>query len=266
MTVYICYCYADSRLASKLALDLMRRGMNVWIDQAAEGTSAETRRLDQIQGIVESDHFVLILSATAVVDPETFDQVRVAVERKRPIIVARRQEVHLLRDQEPLLAGAPVIDFSRARYDEALRELIALLGGDPDTAPDERLVDPEEATQWLPGEWRVTFHNTRNGLSGEGQFLFEADGKATGIVVTEQDGLPMEMRIFGKWWLTDDRLSVQGESKIFVPVEDSDLPERFTYSMTLKVLEMTRDQIKASSSAGDQAVFSRVTTQNTQAG
>lgn len=39
MTVYICYCYADTHLASKLALDLMRRGLNVWIDQSAEGTS-----------------------------------------------------------------------------------------------------------------------------------------------------------------------------------------------------------------------------------
>ncbi|PJF36867.1 MAG: hypothetical protein CUN49_03295 [Candidatus Thermofonsia Clade 1 bacterium] len=258
MTVYICYCYADTRLASKLALDLMRRGLNVWIDQSAEGTSAETRRLDQIQGIIESDQFVLILSATTTTSTETFDQVRMAVERKRPIIVAKRQEVYLLRDQEPLLAGAPVIDFSRARYDEALRELIALLGGDPDAAPDERLVDPEEASQWLPGEWRVTFHNTRNGASGEGQFLFEASGKAIGLLVTEQDGLPMEMRILGQWWLSDNRLSVQGESKIFVPVEDSDLPERFTYSMTLRVNDLTRDHIKASSSVGDQVIFSRL--------
>lgn len=81
MTVYICYCYADTHLASKLALDLMRRGLNVWIDQSAEGTSPETRRLDQIQGIVESDHFVLVLSATTTTSAETFDQVRVAVER-----------------------------------------------------------------------------------------------------------------------------------------------------------------------------------------
>lgn len=260
MTVYICYCYADTRLASKLALDLMRRGLSVWIDQSAEGISEETRRLDRIQGIIESDYFVLILSATATVDTETFDQVRVAVERKRPIIVARRQEVHLLRDQEPLLAGAPVLDFSRARYEEALRELIALVGGDPDTAPDERLVDPEEATQWLPGEWRVVFHNTRNGLDGEGQFLFEPSGKAIGLVVTEEDGMPVEMRILGQWWLMDNRLSVQGESKMFVPVEDADLPERFTYSLTLRVQDLTRDEIKATSAAGDQVVFSRLTT------
>ncbi|MFQ3535303.1 MAG: toll/interleukin-1 receptor domain-containing protein [Aggregatilineales bacterium] len=263
MTVYICYCYADTHLASKLALDLMRRGLNVWIDQSAEGTNEETRRLDQIQGIVESDHFVLILSATTTTSTETFDQVRVAVERKRPIIVAKRQEVHLLRDQEPLLAGAPMLDFSRARYNEALRELIELLGGDPDVAPDERLVDPEEATQWLPGEWRVAFQNTRNGISGEGQFLFEPSGKAIGLVVTEEDGLPMELRILGQWWLMDNRLSVQGESKIFVPVEDADLPERLIYSLTLRVHDLTRDEIKASSAAGDQVVFSRLTSYTT---
>lgn len=259
MTVYICYCYADTHLASKLALDLMRRGLNVWIDQSAEGTSPETRRLDQIQGIVESDHFVLVLSATTTTSAETFDQVRVAVERKRPIIVARRQQVHLLRDQEPLLASAPVLDFSRANYEQALRELIALVGGNPDVAPDERLVDPDEAKQWLPGEWRVAFHNTRNGMSGEGQFLFEPSGKAIGLVVTEEDGLPMELRILGQWWLMDNRLSVQGESKMFVPVEDADLPERFVYSLTLRVHDLTRDEIKASSAAGDQVILSRLT-------
>jgi hypothetical protein len=262
MTIYICYCYADTHLASKLALDLMRRGLNVWIDQSAEGVSAETRRLDQIQGIVESDHFVLVLSPTTTTSTETFDQVRVAIERKRPIIVAQRQQTYLLRDQEPLLAGAPVLDFSRARYEQALRELIALVGGDPDVAPDENLVDPDEAAEWLPGEWRVTFHNARNGTSGEGQFLFEPNGKAIGLVVTEEDGMPVEMRILGQWWLMDNRLSVQGESKMFVPVEDSDLPERFTYSMTLRLLDLKRNEIKASSAVGDQVIFSRVTTRN----
>ncbi len=258
MTVYICYCYSDTRLANKIALDLLRRGLNVWIDQSAEGVSAETRRLDQVQGIIESDQFVLILSPTTITSEETFDQVRVALERNRPIIVAQRQETELLRAQAPLLEGAPIIDFSRARYDEALRELIAMVGGDPDLAPDENIVDAEEASQWLPGEWRLRFENPRNGTYGEGQFLFEASGKAIGLVLIQEDGLPMEMQILGQWWLMDNRFSVQGESKMKVPVEDAVLPERFTYSLALRIVEISRNQIKLSSSVGDQVIFNRL--------
>ncbi|GAB4545759.1 MAG: hypothetical protein OHK0023_04510 [Anaerolineae bacterium] len=258
MTIFICNGYSDARLAGKIARDLVLRGLEVWINPPEEGKNPETHYLDQVQGIMECDQFILVLSPTATTNVDIWRLTEVAANRGRKIAVAERQTTELLKKQKEILKDATMFDFVRARYEDALKELIAFLGGDPEAKIPESEVDPEEADKWLPGVWEITFENSRSGQLGKGNWLFDEERKAIGLIQTHlDDGTLMEMQIVGEWRFVDDRFTVQGESRVYVPVEDAMLPERMVYSVSLKVIELKRDEIKASGTIGDRVIFRR---------
>lgn len=258
MSIYICYAYSDARLATKLSHDLIKRGFTVWMDQDLE-SNPEKRKMDWAEGIASSETFLVIFSPTATTSPELVEQLRFAAGRNRQIIVVERQPTAITRAFMPYLTDAPKFSLGRTDYDLGLVALIRHLGGDPDTIVRPELVLTTEAEEWLPGQWDVVFNNARNGVSGTGRFQFEADGKAVGLLnSTLNDGTPMEMRILGKWAFFRERFTISGESKVSVPVENSDLPERFTYVLSVQVSEITRDRFTASAPVGDVMTFTRV--------
>jgi hypothetical protein len=256
MNVFICHAPSDNRTASKLALDLMKRAVNVWVDQPnPQGDPLEpaVRWQEISSGISRADAFVVLLSPTAVTSPDLLQQLDFALAQERRILCAMRQETLLTTALARKLAGAPQCDVSRAHYDAGLVELLGLLGL-PDQIVNE-IVSPLEVEEWLPGTWDVQFYNATNGVNGTATFGFEADRSAEGHVTVYQGTVRIDLNVRGNWQFMGDNFIVQGFSRLSMSIEEAILPQAMTYLLALKVVDLQPGVFHAESAVGDRVIF-----------
>ena len=257
--VFVCHAPSDSRTASKLALDLLKRGIEVWVDQPPP-PGAEVDVLGRAQDITEAidaaDAFVLLLSPTAIIAPDVLYQIDHALGAGQRIIRAQRQTTLLTKALREKLDSAAEIDMSRANYDAGLVELLHMLGY------SEEVVNPILSTleidQWLPGLWQGEFLNVVSDVDGTAQYLFEADGGMQGEISSMHQGVRVDMSVQGTWQFLSGSLVIQGISQIRMSIADADLPQNLTYVLSMHIVDVQPGFIRADTGAGDRVVLRRV--------
>jgi hypothetical protein len=263
-TITICYAPSDANTANKLALDLMRRGLEVWIDQPPPpgyDIDPETRAANLREGMAASDFIVILLSPAAALSPAMAGHVEYAAALGKQLVVAYRAEADLLPRLEKVLKDAPAFQLGRAEYNEGLAAMLALFGVNPAHIVND-IVSLAEADEWLPGAWEAEFTNENDttGAGGGSKWLLKADGKAEGIVrAPSLAGLDdVIMTVDGRWQVFENRFSIEGVSRLHSEQANVMLPQNLPYLVALQVTEVARDRFKATSQAGDQVVFRKV--------
>jgi hypothetical protein len=124
-SVFISYSSADRPFASRLADDLMRRGVKVWIDQAAIGPGA--RWLEKIEeAVAQSDFLIAVLSRSSVGSRWVRREIRLALaqgmqEKRAKLIPVAYERCSLPR----ALSQIQVVDLSTsAAYRRGLERLL----------------------------------------------------------------------------------------------------------------------------------------------
>lgn len=254
MNLFIAYAHSDTRFANRLALDLLKRGFNVWIEpDDASKTDPQRRRLDLMEGMASSDAFIVALSPTSQISPEWNAQLDYALERGKPMWIVQRQHTELMRDAALKLRGMRMIDMSLTRHEAGLAELLELLGGDPGI--DTSRVFLQDAENWLPGVWDVLFENRGTKVEGNAKFTFAQDGRTTGLVQTMHGRTLIQLDVTGKWHMAGRRFTVQGQSAMSMSIEDAILPQNMTYMLVLTVVDLQPGEFRATSSIGDRVIF-----------
>lgn len=121
--VFISYSRADSRFALKLAEDLQRTGLNIWIDQSGLRPSEPWDK--GIENALEtSAYFVVILSPSAISSSNVLNEINFAIEEKKPVIPV----IISHNIKKPLnITRLQHIDFT-GLYDQGFNQLIETLG------------------------------------------------------------------------------------------------------------------------------------------
>ncbi len=260
MNVFICHAPSDARTASKLALDLLKRGFEVWIDQPnpqGDPVDPEVRRAAVIEGMDNAEAFLLMVSPTALTYPDLFEQVDMALERKLRIVQVFRQQAYFTTAMERKLKGTEVHHLGRTNYDEGLHDLLRALGADPDHIVRD-IVSTLEVDLWLPGKWDVKFVNPKTHVEGIADFTFKKDQVAEGMVTVVWDTTTIWLQVVGSWEFIDDRFTIQGWSKMAMSIQEAPLPKHMTYVLSLHITDLQKDLFKGESSIGDQVVFQKV--------
>jgi hypothetical protein len=260
MNVFICHAPSDARTASKLALDLLKRGFEVWIDQPnpqGDPVDPEVRHKALIDGLDNAEVFLLVISPTALTYPDLFEQVDMALERKLRIAQVIRQEAYFTTAMERKLKDTEVHHLGRNNYDEGLHGLLRALGADPENIVRD-IVSTLEVDLWLPGKWDVKFVNPRTHVEGIADFTFKKDQVAEGNVTVVQGTTTIWLRVIGSWEFIDDRFTVQGWSRMAMSIEEAPLPKHMTYVLSLRVTDLQRGMFKGESAIGDEVVFQKV--------
>lgn len=260
MNIFICHAPSDARTASKLALDLLKRGIEVWVDQPnPQGDMMDVGKHQLMieTGIRDADLFVVMISPTALSYPELYEQVELAVEQHKQIVVGIRQEAALLARIEKHLKGKPTYDFSRGGYEDGLVEFLKSIGADPHTIVND-IISELEVDEWMPGFWEIKFVNPSAHLSGTADFEFGKDRSAIGTVILPNRDVIVTLKVRGGWQFINDRFTIQGYSFISMNIEEAILPEVLTYVMSLKVTELRRGYFEAVSVVGDTITFQKV--------
>lgn len=256
MMVFVCHAPSDSRTANKLALDLLKRGIDVWVDQppppGAE-VDVQGRAQDIREAIGSADAFVLLLSPTAVIAPDVLQQIDQALGAGRPIIRALRQTTLLTKALRDKLESAVEIDMSRANYDVGLVELLHMLGYSEDVV--NPILSLLEIDQWLPGLWQGEFLNVVSDVDGTAQYLFEAGGGMQGEISSMYQGVKVDMSVRGAWQFLSGNLVIQGISQIRMSIRDADLPQNLTYVLSLHIVDVQPGLIRAETGAGDRVIL-----------
>jgi formylglycine-generating enzyme required for sulfatase activity len=137
---------ADGAFAQRLAGDLRRLGMKVWI--APESIRSGEEWVDAIErGLGESSHIVIVLTPAALVSPWVRKETNVAIalERQGGIRVI---PLHVEPCEVPLLLSSYQMISFRRNYDAGLSRLARDLG--LSVAPAEPVPAPRQAPQHLP--------------------------------------------------------------------------------------------------------------------
>lgn len=264
MNVFVAHAPNDTRTANKLALDLMKRGIEVWIDIADtynQETDAAERELESTDALHKADVVLVILSPAAMVNPDLMARVEMASQHQRPMYKLVRQEVALVEVFKEKLSDVPSFSIGRSDYEEGLAALLRSLGFDPDVIVND-IISPLEADEWLPGVWHVKFYNPSQRLSGSAEYEFGRDKSAEAeIQIREGEDFWINMHMVGKWDLYGTKFVVQGESKMAMFIQDAPLPKNLPYVLSLEIVEFVRGRFKAFSTAGERIIFYRKTDQ-----
>jgi hypothetical protein len=144
-TAFISYSHKDAPFVDRLAEDLVAGGVGVWLDRwkIMVGDSIA----DKIQtALHESDYLLLVLSPHSVSSPWVHDELNAARVRQ---LESRRVVVLPILYQDcdipPLLKDKRYADCRGARYEQGLRELLAVLAPAPQ-------VGAPTSVHW--GRWR----------------------------------------------------------------------------------------------------------------
>lgn len=131
-TAFISYSHKDAPFVDRLAEDLVASGVGVWLDrwEIRVGDSIS----DRIQlGLQESDYLLVVLSPNSVNSPwvrEELNAARVRQLESRRVVVL--PVLYQDCDIPPLLKDKRYADFRGARYDQGLRDLLAVLAPPPE--------------------------------------------------------------------------------------------------------------------------------------
>jgi hypothetical protein len=137
---FVSYARADERFALRLAEDLRRRGIAIWIDQLNIRTSDHWDRAIE-HAIRESSSVLVILSPRAVVSDNVADEITLAVDGAKTIIPVVIEACRL-----PLrLARMQLIDATSA-YELALRQCLDAIKVAAMITPDAPATPPLNAS------------------------------------------------------------------------------------------------------------------------
>ncbi|MCB0167242.1 MAG: SUMF1/EgtB/PvdO family nonheme iron enzyme [Anaerolineae bacterium] len=116
---FICYTHEDTRFAKKLAGELQRRGLEIWLDQWTAVDNAPWDRGGQ-KALQDCRHFLLVLSPAALNSWVVRDQTLLAVNQGKAIIPVICQTCSL----PSILPAEPVIDFSHGQFSQRIEQLL----------------------------------------------------------------------------------------------------------------------------------------------
>ncbi len=260
MNVFICHAPSDARTAGKLALDLLKRGFEVWIDQPnpqGDPVDPESRRKAVIEAMDTAEAFLVMISPTAMTSPDLFEQLDMALERKLRIVQVVRQPALFTSAVGKKFKDTEVHELGRTNYEEGLHGLLRALGADPHNIVRD-IVSTLEVDLWLPGKWDVKFSNPKTQVEGVADFIFKKDQVAEANVTVEYRTVTIWLRVVGTWEFINDRFTVQGWSKMAMSIQEAPLPRHMTYVLSLRVTDLQRGMFKGESDIGDQVVFQKV--------
>lgn len=125
LTTFVSYSSADSALARRLAQDLRRAGLDVWLDQWDLRVGEE---IDSAigRGVGDSDFMVVLLSAASVASAwvqREWQGMKVREGDDLRVLPVRCEEC----ETPDYLAGRPIIDVSGGSYLPGLRHLLELI-------------------------------------------------------------------------------------------------------------------------------------------
>ena len=149
---FICYAHENTSFVKKLAAELQRRGVEIWLDQWAAGDSASWDGRGQ-KALLECSHFLLVLSPAALNSWVVRDQTLEAISQGKTIIPVICQPCQL----PSMLPAARAIDFSHGPFRQRVDQLLADFYVIPDrpSQPLERMTPPttnSRLSAWLwPG-------------------------------------------------------------------------------------------------------------------
>ncbi|HRE49231.1 MAG TPA: toll/interleukin-1 receptor domain-containing protein [Aggregatilineales bacterium] len=259
MRVFIAHAPGDNRSAHRLALDLMKRGLDVFVeapDTTGELTP-EQRREAMREGMHNADSIVVFVSPAALVSPEFREEVERVLASGKPLYCVSRQEVMLTKAFAELRKH-PEFRIGLADYEDGVTGLLSVFGIDP-TKIVKDILSEYDVDSWMPGKWFVKFYNPKHYMSGIAEYTFQPNRDAEAeIQISDLTGLWVHMHMHGNWSFSGDRLSVAGESKMAMFIQESPLPRQMPYVLSLKILELTRERFQGVSTAGDRVLFYRV--------
>ncbi|MCB0191790.1 MAG: SUMF1/EgtB/PvdO family nonheme iron enzyme [Anaerolineae bacterium] len=117
---FICYAHENTHFAVKLAHELKRQGVTVWLDQ---WQTVETTDWDRHikQALLGCSHFLLVLSPEAFDSWLVRDQTLQAVQHNKAIIPVMVQSCPVPTN----LSGRRVVDFSKGSFQHNAAQLVA---------------------------------------------------------------------------------------------------------------------------------------------
>ena len=141
--VFVSYSHQDEEFVSRLALDLEKRGAQVWIDR--EDLHAGEKWKESItQGVRACKAFVLVVSPEWLKSEWGQREFRLAVESDRPVIPLLYRKADIPRKVADTLSSYQYINFRQGSYADNLADLVAALATHGVQLHAARELNPEE--------------------------------------------------------------------------------------------------------------------------
>lgn len=141
--VFISYSHRDQEFVSRLALDLEKRGAQVWIDR--EDIHAGTKWQESIaDGVRACKAFLLVVSPESLKSEWARREFDLAVASNRPVIPLLYRKANIPRELAAPLQSYQYIDFRQGSYGENLADLVASLAALGVTLHAAQELSPEE--------------------------------------------------------------------------------------------------------------------------
>lgn len=118
--IFICYTHENHRFVVRLARDLHRQGLPIWLDQWDLPPQVEWDKVIK-RAIWACSHFLLVLSPAAVNSWVVHDQFKLAIQTGKIVVPVLHRPCEL----PPALQDISVVDFTGRNYNAALRQLLA---------------------------------------------------------------------------------------------------------------------------------------------
>ncbi len=128
--VFVSYSHQDQEFVSRLALDLEKRGAQVWIDREDIHAGAKWQHEWQEsigQGVRACKAFLLVVSPESLKSEWANREFRLAVDSNRPIIPLLYRKARIPRELAAPLESYQYLDFRQGSYGENLADLVASL-------------------------------------------------------------------------------------------------------------------------------------------
>jgi hypothetical protein len=155
-SVFIIYSSRDKSIATKIARDLDRHGVRVWLD-TYELLPGDSLAEKITQGVQTSDYLLVILSENSVRSPWVQRETGIAYQRNREASAQRVIPVLIDDSEVPSdLAGTVYVDL-RAGYEEGLARIVAAVTSRPaESVPKlSELVDTPDLVAHIEGEQKA---------------------------------------------------------------------------------------------------------------
>jgi hypothetical protein len=121
---YITYGPLDQTIATRIADDLNRTGIPVWVDPESADQNKDQWASRVQPGLLECSHMVVVLSQSALDTTDVEENWRFFRERRKPVVIAQVQTCPVPDD----LRRQPRFDFE-TDYKAAFRSLVQSLAG-----------------------------------------------------------------------------------------------------------------------------------------
>jgi formylglycine-generating enzyme required for sulfatase activity len=151
---FISYAHEDTKFALKLARQLRRRGVPVWLDQWHLVQNDDWER-EITRAVAGGSQFIIILSPAALNSWVVWEQVQWALKNDKTIISVVREPC----SRPEALQNRPCIDFAGQKFRAALNQLLRLCFPERELNFD-RWHDLKQTGRYLQVDLRNTWRNS----------------------------------------------------------------------------------------------------------